>query len=95
YLAEESAGQCGPCVHGLSALAGAVETLAWGHGDSRQDAWRWLEQVRGRGACRHPDGAAHFVESSLEVFAGEAELHLKGRCSGRRGEFMPTPRRRR
>ena len=47
--------------------------------------------MRGRGACRHPDGAVRFVESSLEVFAGEVELHLEGRCSGRRGEFMPTP----
>lgn len=92
YLAEESAGQCGPCVHGLAALAGALETLAAGHGDSRHDALRWLEQVRGRGACRHPDGAARFVESSLEVFAGEVELHLQGRCSGRRGEFIPTGR---
>ncbi|HSC48834.1 MAG TPA: NADH-ubiquinone oxidoreductase-F iron-sulfur binding region domain-containing protein [Gaiellaceae bacterium] len=94
YLAEESAGQCGPCVHGLAALAGALETLASGHGDSRRDALRWLEQVRGRGACRHPDGAARFVESSLEVFAGEVELHLQGRCSGRRGEFIPTGRSR-
>jgi NADH:ubiquinone oxidoreductase subunit F (NADH-binding) len=92
YLAEESAGQCGPCVHGVAALAGALETLAAGHGDSRRDARRWLEQVRGRGACRHPDGAARFVESSLEVFADEVELHLHGRCSGRRGEFIPTGR---
>ena len=92
YLAEESAGQCGPCVNGLGALAGALETLSAGHGDSRRDALRWLELVRGRGACRHPDGAARFVESSLEVFAGEVELHLQGRCSGRRGEFIPTGR---
>ncbi|MGZ4319856.1 MAG: NADH-ubiquinone oxidoreductase-F iron-sulfur binding region domain-containing protein [Gaiellaceae bacterium] len=95
YLADESAGQCGPCVHGLAALAGALESLAGGAGDTRPQALRWLQQVRGRGACRHPDGAVRFVESSLEVFAGEVELHLKGRCSGRRGEFMPTPRRRR
>jgi hypothetical protein len=79
-------------VHGVAALAGALETLAAGHADSRRDARRWLEQVRGRGACRHPDGAARFVESSLEVFADEVELHLHGRCSGRRGEFIPTGR---
>ncbi len=94
FLAEESAGQCGPCVHGVAALAGALETLSAGHGDSRQDARRWLEQVRGRGACRHPDGAARFVESSLEVFADEVELHLHARCSGRRGDFNPTGRSR-
>jgi NADH:ubiquinone oxidoreductase subunit F (NADH-binding) len=94
YLAEESAGQCGPCVNGLAALAGALETLVAGHGDSRLDARRWLGQVRGRGACRHPDGAARFVESSLQVFADEVELHLRGRCSGTRGEFIPTGRAR-
>lgn len=92
YLADESAGQCGPCLNGLDALAGALESLAAGVGDTRAHALRWLQQVRGRGACRHPDGAVRFVESSLEVFADEVDLHLRGRCSGRRGEFMPTPR---
>ena len=92
YLADESAGQCGPCVHGLGALSGALEALAAGRGDSRPDALRWLQQVAGRGACRHPDGAVRFIESSLEVFAGEVELHLRGHCSGRRGEFLPTTR---
>jgi NADH:ubiquinone oxidoreductase subunit F (NADH-binding) len=90
YLANESAGQCGPCVHGVSALAGALERLADGLGDTRGDALRWLEQVRGRGACAHPDGATRFVESALEVFAEELRLHLRGRCGGRRGAFLPT-----
>ena len=90
YLANESAGQCGPCLNGLSALAGALETLAAGRGDSRADALRWLQQVRGRGACRHPDGVVRFIESSLAVFSDEVELHLRRGCSGRQGAFLPT-----
>jgi NADH:ubiquinone oxidoreductase subunit F (NADH-binding) len=90
YLANESAGQCGPCVNGLSALAGALETLAADRGDSRADALRWLQQVRGRGACRHPDGVVRFIESSLAVFSDEVELHLRRGCSGRQGAFLPT-----
>jgi NADH:ubiquinone oxidoreductase subunit F (NADH-binding) len=85
YLADESAGQCGPCVHGLAAIAGAVETLASRtadvHGARRLETW--LRQVAGRGACRHPDGATRFVESALHVFAREFELHRHGRCTGR------------
>ncbi len=92
YLADESADQCGPCVHGLAALAGALETLVAGSADTRERAVRWLQQVRGRGACRHPDGAARFVESALTIFSAEIENHLAGRCTGRRGEFMPTGR---
>jgi NADH:ubiquinone oxidoreductase subunit F (NADH-binding) len=90
YLADESAGQCGPCMKGLAAVAGALETLAAGRADRRRDALRWLRQIYGRGACRHPDGAVRFIESSLEQFAAEIELHLHGRCGGRRGEFLPT-----
>jgi NADH:ubiquinone oxidoreductase subunit F (NADH-binding) len=84
YLADESAGQCGPCVHGLAALATGLEQIA--HGQTRDDRdrlTRWASQVTARGACRHPDGAARFVASALEVFADELLLHLrKGRCSG-------------
>ncbi len=85
YLAQESAGQCGPCVNGLDAIATALEQLAFGkHGTRSSDERleRWLEQVNGRGACRHPDGAARLVESGLRVFAAERERHLRGSCSG-------------
>jgi NADH:ubiquinone oxidoreductase subunit F (NADH-binding) len=68
YLAAESAGQCGPCVHGLAAIAGALEATVRGR-DERDRVVRWCKQVTGRGACRHPDGATRFVASALEVFA--------------------------
>jgi NADH:ubiquinone oxidoreductase subunit F (NADH-binding) len=80
YLAGESAGQCGPCVYGLDAIAGAFESLARGDGDAGNAAAqlrRWADQVRGRGACRHPDGAARFVESALDVFAADVARHAQ------------------
>ena len=86
YLADESAGQCGPCVHGLDAIAEALERLASGDRTDRRDRLeRWVAAVRGRGACHHPDGASRFAASALDVFADEVELHLRqGRCSAER-----------
>jgi len=81
-------------VHGLPAVADSLESLARGDGTGREQALSRLGQIRGRGACRLPDGAARFVESSLAVFADEVELHLRGRCSGRPGAFLPTGGRR-
>ncbi len=87
WLAGESAGQCGPCVHGLPAIATAVEALAAGRRDRRLDAQlpRWLDMVDGRGACHHPDGAVRFVRSALAVFATEIHEHR------RRGPCRPAP----
>ena len=85
WLAAESAGQCGPCVHGLAAIAGTLEAVAAGRakGDAVQRLRRWAGQVEGRGACRHPDGAVRLVRSALSVFATDAERHLTGRrCAG-------------
>ena len=36
---------------------------------------RWASEVRGRGACKHPDGAAIFLSSALQVFAREFANH--------------------
>jgi NADH:ubiquinone oxidoreductase subunit F (NADH-binding) len=91
YLADESAGQCGPCVHGLAALASGLEEIAIGRvPDRRRQLARWAQQVTARGACRHPDGAARFVNSALAVFDQELSLHLKkGRCSGHARNVLP------
>jgi NADH:ubiquinone oxidoreductase subunit F (NADH-binding) len=80
YLAGQSAGQCGPCVYGLPAIAGDLIRLARGDTDptllARLD--RRVGQVDGRGACRHPDGAANLVRSALSVFADAIRAHVRG-----------------
>jgi NADH:ubiquinone oxidoreductase subunit F (NADH-binding) len=85
YLAAQSAGQCGPCVHGLAAIADSLDELVR-RGRRAPDYGllrRRLAQVAGRGACRHPDGAVGLVSSALRVFPRELERHLQGhRCTG-------------
>jgi NADH:ubiquinone oxidoreductase subunit F (NADH-binding) len=85
WLATQSAGQCGPCVHGLDAIAGALEEVAHGAATAGvgQRIARWCSLATGRGACRHPDGAVRFITSGLEVFAEELADHARhGRCDG-------------
>jgi len=96
YLAGASAGQCGPCVHGLDAVAGALDRLAWGGRARRGRAedprlTRWLDQIAGRGACRHPDGAVRLIQSGLRVFADEARRHARGSCGGAGHPQLPLP----
>jgi NADH:ubiquinone oxidoreductase subunit F (NADH-binding) len=73
FLASASAGQCGPCVNGLDAIAFAVHQLASGTATrvAPHDLERWLREVPGRGACQHPDGAIRFLDSALRVFSEE------------------------
>jgi len=81
WLAAESAGQCGPCVNGLPAMAADLTALVAGDGSalSRLDCRASL--VAGRGACHHPDGAVRLVRSTLDVFRPHVEQHLRaGRC---------------
>ncbi|MHB8620217.1 MAG: NADH-ubiquinone oxidoreductase-F iron-sulfur binding region domain-containing protein [Chloroflexota bacterium] len=84
YLAEESAGQCGPCLYGLDALSDAFWRIAFERGRpaDRAQIERWAAQIAGRGACHHPDGAIGMLRSCLETFAGELADHLRrGPCS--------------
>ncbi len=94
YLAGESAGQCGPCVFGLPAVADALESIATCAPDARRALERLpglAEQIARRGACAHPDGALRLVDSALRVFAPEIDLHLGGRCGAdHREPLLPT-----
>jgi NADH:ubiquinone oxidoreductase subunit F (NADH-binding) len=95
WLAGESAGQCGPCVHGLDALARTLEETC--RGEAREDAVARVERismlVNGRGACAHPDGTVRFVTSAANVFAEELADHARhgacDRCS--RQPELPLP----
>jgi NADH:ubiquinone oxidoreductase subunit F (NADH-binding) len=95
WLARQSSRQCGPCVHGLDALAGTLEGIASGSADAQCE--RRVEQlltlVDRRGACSHPDGTARFVASALDVFAAELADHAQsGACEGcLRPAELPLP----
>lgn len=94
YMAEQSAGQCGPCINGLPALAAALDALAR-KGDTRAPDYinRLAPYVTGRGACHHPDGATRLIASALSVFAADVRMHLgRGPCTGtRRPGILPLP----
>ncbi|MGW5238549.1 NADH-ubiquinone oxidoreductase-F iron-sulfur binding region domain-containing protein [Monashia sp. NPDC004114] len=84
WASGESAGQCGPCMFGLPALAAdwralatGADPAAYGRVSSR------AALLPGRGACHFPDGVAGFAWSALNVFAAHVEQHRDGRCAAR------------
>ena len=95
YMAAQSAGQCGPCVFGLAAVAECLQEIAGcRHGavDALERLPRLEAQIARRGACAHPDGTLGFIRSALDVFADEIEAHLAGRCTATSHEaLLPTP----
>jgi NADH:ubiquinone oxidoreductase subunit F (NADH-binding) len=92
YLARSSAGQCGPCVFGLDAIARELEQAAAGGGCDLPRVRRWLRDVAGRGVCLHPDGTALMVASALRVFRAEIDLHAHGWCTARTSAgILPVP----
>jgi NADH:ubiquinone oxidoreductase subunit F (NADH-binding) len=95
YLADESAGQCGPCLFGLDAIAGEFLRLAEGRGSDPSTLRRWLGHVDGRGACSHPDGTVRLIRSALHVFGDELGRHAQGWCCATgAGSVLPVPPRR-
>jgi NADH:ubiquinone oxidoreductase subunit F (NADH-binding) len=94
FLARESARQCGPCEHGLAALAATTTELAHGRPKPRdaERLQRWIDQIAGRGACHHPDGALILLSSALRVFAGDVTSHIRrGRCDRIAAPLLPAP----
>ena len=92
FLAGESAGQCGPCLHGLPAMAQVTAGVAIGNARAPDldRLRRWAAQLAsGRGACHHPDGAVALLQSSLRTFADDLASHLqKGACHGSQSEAV-------
>lgn len=92
WYSAESAGQCGPCLYGLADLAAGAASLA--HPADQPFASvtpvaqlrRWADQIDGRGACHHPDGAVNLLRSALAVFADDLDRHERGwPCLGAAG----------
>ena len=83
FMASQSARQCGPCVFGLAAIADATSRLAARRAQASdlERIERWCAQLTGRGACRHPDGAAGLLSSAIRVFQDEFFAHQGGLCT--------------
>jgi NADH:ubiquinone oxidoreductase subunit F (NADH-binding) len=90
YLAAQSAGQCGPCMFGLPAIARDFTALCHPNAttvattvDAVKRLHRRLPIISGRGACAHPDGAIRLASSALITFAADVGRHrTTGPCSG-------------
>ncbi|MEJ8648278.1 NADH-ubiquinone oxidoreductase-F iron-sulfur binding region domain-containing protein [Streptomyces sp. MS1.AVA.3] len=84
WMGAESAGQCGPCVLGLPALAEQLDRAVRGGGAGALEAVQArMRAVEKRGACSHPDGTSRFVASALGAFPEEFERHAQGFGCGR------------
>ena len=84
WLADESAGQCGPCYLGLPAAARGLEDILNGGGPAALEAVKQVaKSVKRRGACSHPDGSAMFLESTIKAFTDDLAAHVLGNGCGR------------
>ena len=84
YLADESAGQCGPCVLGLPEVAAIAQDLASGKA-GRRHLRRLLElaaEIDGRNACSHPDATLAMLRSATSGLPTELDRHLGGKGCG-------------
>ena len=80
YLADESAGQCGPCVFGLPALAASYREAVNGRQGRQQRLTELPAMLERRGGCNHPDGTLRFLRSAQQVFADHLSTHRRNGC---------------
>lgn len=81
YLAEQSAGRCGPCINGMPALALALAGLRDGVPNAEAEVVRLSRALPGRGACAHPDGTARLAASLLAAVPDEVAAHQESGCT--------------
>ncbi len=97
WMSDQSTRQCGPCVHGLDALASTLEEIV--DASAPANATKRLERIASltarRGACGHPDGAVNLILSAVEEFGTELADHARhGPCEGcHRPPELPLPAR--
>ncbi len=68
-LAASTAGQCGPCVHGLPSAVEMVGRMATGAA-GRAEADALMAMVEGRGICAHPTAAVAALRSAMDLLGG-------------------------
>ncbi len=75
--------------------AGGLSDVLNGGGPAALEALREVVgAVKGRGACKHPDGSARFFSSSLSAFTDDLAAHvLDGAAGVRRRACCRCPRR--
>lgn len=94
YLARESAGQCGPCLHGVAAVANDLARLCTLDADHRVTARlrSRIGTIAGRGACALPDGVRRLIDSVLTGFPEHVDRHERfGPCRGAMPVALPLP----
>lgn len=72
WMADQRAGQCGPCIFGLPELAqqfGEFTRVGKRSARQRKKLEDLMLLVEGRGACRHPDGVVRMARSAIDTFA--------------------------
>lgn len=86
YLANQSAGQRGPCANGLPELADTTEHLTSTTPPTSEETLRshilhLMSMLTNRGICKHPDATVRFIANALETFHAELTLHAHGTCT--------------